>query len=286
MTAYPSLESIADIVLSLHKLSNDDSDGLVAGYYELAGASWVVAYARDVLGLSVCAFGERTSTVPISGDFRSAKVILRTYSRKQGCELQRVGNIEDFVQVSPLATMERAGWIIDAGSTNYVHFKKDDSLVKHVLATLAGSMTTSCMYHLAKSLFPDRVFATPLYLKTFSFYHLSILRKRALSIMRLLGFDRPSTTTENIWKKYLCYHYRDHLFEIARTSLPRTTYQLSKCGDETIPHLAPTKAWLDSLGTGLTEPCKVYAQFPQLPLKDHLDFNSEGKEVIDCLIKQ
>lgn len=48
-----------------------------------------------------------------------------------------------------------------------------------------------------------------------------------------------------------------------------------------IPHLAPTKAWLDSFGTNLTE-------FPQLPSKDHLDFNSQGEireKIVDCLIK-
>lgn len=73
----PSLQNLADNVLSLHKLYKDGSDGLVAVYYGLAGAPWVAAYARDVLGLSVCAFSDGTSIVPIHGDCRSAKVILR-----------------------------------------------------------------------------------------------------------------------------------------------------------------------------------------------------------------
>lgn len=67
----------SDILLSLHKLCKDGSDGLVAVYYGLAGAPWVAGYARDFLGLSVCAFSDGTSIVPIHGDCRSAKVILR-----------------------------------------------------------------------------------------------------------------------------------------------------------------------------------------------------------------
>lgn len=60
-----SLENIADIVSLLHKLSKDDSNGLVAVYCGLAGAPWVAAYARNVLVLPICAFSEGTSIVLI-----------------------------------------------------------------------------------------------------------------------------------------------------------------------------------------------------------------------------
>lgn len=46
-----------------------------------------------------------------------------------------------------------------------------------------------------------------------------------------------------------------------------------------------TDKGLGSFGTGLTEPYRFHAQFPQSLSEDHLDFNNQGKMVIGCLIK-
>lgn len=286
----PSEDNIANIVLQLHKLSKDDSGGLVMVYYGLAGAPWVAAYARDVLGLPVCVFSEGTSTVPISGDYKSAKVILRTYSIEQRCELQRVGKVEDFIQVSPLASTQGTGWTIDAGSTNYfdLHVTKDDNDIKHVFATLAESMTLSCIDVLAITFCSDRSNDAlhQVGLIKFNVYYLPVLRKKALSIMRTLGFDCGSTPTEHAWKRYLCYHYEDHFHQIATSSRSLRNAQLKSALREMTPHLAPRRAWLELFGVSLIEPCKVYTLAPELPsLDESSDFNDRGKEAMHCLIK-
>lgn len=285
----PNESNLVEIILQFKKLVSD-TDNLVLVYYGLHGAAWVVAYAQEVLDLPVCVYTDTNTTLSINGDHHSAKVLLRIYSKESRCELQRVGHVEEFIRTSSLATSSRSGWVIDAGTVNYaeMHSFGKDPNVKELYDLLAAPMTKSCMEVLAKAHYlkpGDKLWDERGFIK-FSVHHLRLLIKKAMSIMKVLGFACPPTQRyDQHWSSLLCMHGHEHLVGIAHGTPHGYSGKLRAVADQTTSHLAPTQHWVDYLGESLLQPCFFYAQLPSLPRNSSMDFNDKGRQAMDCLVK-
>jgi hypothetical protein len=193
----PHEELIADLILMLHKVSVPGKN-LVFEHYGINGAAWVAAFARDILGISVCVFGDAEFMLPVSGNLTTAKVIIRPYECKTYCLVRGHSKVE-FLCMRSLSNEERTGWVVDIGRTNYfdLHVSPDDEILKRVFNTIAGSMTKSCIEILARS-FSWKLDAQHTEgLQKISEACLPFFTQRALGIMRILGYDCSTSSSSS-----------------------------------------------------------------------------------------
>jgi hypothetical protein len=193
----PHEELIADLILMLHKVSVPGKN-LVFEHYGINGAAWVAAFARDILGISVCVFGDTEFMLPVSGNLTTAKVIIRPYECKTYCFVRDHSKVE-FLCMRSLSNEERTGWVVDIGRTNYfdLHVSPDDEILKRVFNTIAGSMTKSCIEILARS-FSWKLDAQHTEgLQKISEACLPFFTQRALGIMRILGYDCSTSSSSS-----------------------------------------------------------------------------------------
>ena len=73
-------------MLSLAKILLKD-EGAIMAYYGLKGAGWIIAYARQVLGLPVCTVKFSASSVPISGDYHHARIFVHSFEAEGKCQI-------------------------------------------------------------------------------------------------------------------------------------------------------------------------------------------------------
>lgn len=75
--AIPSTTTIVNLVEILKDISTQARDKRSRlAFYGSHGAAWLILYAKDILGLSVCLVFQDKNTVPISGEFSTADVLL------------------------------------------------------------------------------------------------------------------------------------------------------------------------------------------------------------------
>jgi len=283
--AIPCPSTIADVVLLLHRVCSSDESTFTVKYWGLSGAAWVAAYAQDVLGLPVCILLGSNKTVPLSGDYASAKVVLHICSKENRCQLQRTGKIEEYVCTQPLADDARKGWTVDLGVTSYLElcFGQGQSVQKRAANFLAGSMALSCVGVMIKTFYwtnlnPDSG------LVSFLEHHTPDLEKKALRNLRLLGFDLSLTMKRDAWKKYIWYHTPNHLKQ-AYNHRARVQRFVQKPGFNFQEHAAPTEEWIKSFGTDLTGHCDLYGKFSGLSPEGSADFNHAGQHMISSILK-
>jgi len=75
--AIPSTTTIVNLVEILKDISTQVTDRRSRlAFYGSHGAAWLILYAKDILGLSVCLVFQDSNTVPLSGEFSTADVLL------------------------------------------------------------------------------------------------------------------------------------------------------------------------------------------------------------------
>ena len=111
-SALPDAETATRIILSLYKISQEEP-GMILEYYGFWGASWVIAYARDVLGLVVCVLKSPSESVPISGDYQTASVFVHIYKYRAKYQLRRQGEIQESFVPSEIGKRGRGAWLIN-----------------------------------------------------------------------------------------------------------------------------------------------------------------------------
>ena len=254
----PSEETAVRVILSLSRLVQEDS-GLILAYHGLRGAAWVIAYARHVLGLSVCVLRSTSKSVPISGDYHSARVVVRLYEGENKCELLLNRNVLDFFVTKSLDPSGRAGWSIDVRSTkileNYIPIS--DPLRKGA-SVISSSMVDTYIQILAERFGPKRFKSTGMGLEDqrlakyglirYPIYCLPALRKRARRILLLLGFEPvdDSNLESDEWSNYIILRkwkptdFRNIVAEELRE-------------EDFAPHLVAGPAWIKS-GLGHIQP--------------------------------
>ena len=183
-------------------------------YHGFPGAAWLATYASRLLALSVCVLRTTLDSVPLSGDYKTARVLFYIFERDVHCELQLEGRIEEFfVRESP--PPGETGWTIDTESTNLTNLILPPeksmrryasiyvrSLVHNFTEVLANSISSwnirNDYDHLDSDLTSNK-------LVRYSVYCLPAIRRRAQRILGLFGFDglAPETYECCIWRKYM-----------------------------------------------------------------------------------
>ncbi|KAF2239186.1 hypothetical protein EV356DRAFT_502172 [Viridothelium virens] len=75
--AIPSTTTIVDLVGILKDMSTQAMDRRSRlAYYGPCGAAWLMLYAKEILGFSVCLVFRNGDTIPLSGEFSAADVLL------------------------------------------------------------------------------------------------------------------------------------------------------------------------------------------------------------------
>ena len=247
----PSEETAAQVIIALSRLVQEDS-GLILAYHGLRGAAWVIAYARHVLGLPVCVLRSTSKSVPISGDYHSARVTVHLYEGENKCELLLNRNVLDFFVTESLNPSGHAGWSIDVRTTNVLEsfIPMSDPLRKGA-SIIASSMVDIYVQILAERVGPKRFKSTGMGVEDhrlaryglirYPVYCLPALRKRARRILLLLGFDPVdgSNLQSDEWSNYIILRkwkptdFRDVIAKEIKE-------------EDFAPHLVAGPAWIKS----------------------------------------
>ncbi|KAL8776354.1 MAG: hypothetical protein Q9213_008303 [Squamulea squamosa] len=116
-SSLPNIETLVHVVLLFQRLTQEDPKHILC-YQGWAGAAWVIAYARHVLGLAVCVLRTSQDFVPINGEYHNAKVLVYLAEGEAKCELLVAGVTKELiVPHSQDHTME-APWMIDLNNIN------------------------------------------------------------------------------------------------------------------------------------------------------------------------
>ena len=254
----PSEETAVQVILALSRLVQEDS-GLILAYHGLRGAAWVIAYARHVLDLPVCVLRSTSKSVPISGDYHSARVVVRLYEGENKCELLLNRNVLDFFVTKSLDPSGHTGWSIDVRNTNVLdnYIPISDPLRKGA-SIISSSMVDTYIQILAERFGPERSHSGRWWVEDLLFaenglirypvYCLPALRKRARRILLLLGFepvDGPDLRSDE-WSTYIILRKQEptNLRNIFAEELEEENFA---------PHLVAGPTWINS-GLGHIQP--------------------------------
>jgi hypothetical protein len=203
----PHENCIADIILLLNKIVGTDRNVT----FEVRGfmaAAWIAAYARDILGMPVCVFG-KDNTKTASGDLTTAKVILRPCAAERVCLIREGETVREILEVQSLD--DRKGWVVDLSRNKYfdILMPSDDASLRHLLNSIASSMTKSCVEVIARSCYWRKEENDKSEFQKFAVSHIQLLTQRAFSIMHTLGFECSHTEALKPWRDYFCIHQRE-----------------------------------------------------------------------------
>jgi hypothetical protein len=74
--ALPDSRTMANLVVALKNLCIERMPGHKLVYYGITGASWLIEYSKDVLGLDVCLIYGDGTTRPVKGTYNTCSVVV------------------------------------------------------------------------------------------------------------------------------------------------------------------------------------------------------------------
>ncbi len=197
MSAYQSIpdeDTAVHLILALAKLTQQEKN-VILEFDSLNGAGWVIAYARHVLGLPTCILSSASTSVPISEDYRNARVILRLYAKEAKCRLLVEGDLQEFFETSYSTPSDRDGWVIDTTRVNVLdsYISQSDPLRKGI-SPIARSLVHECTRMISESVGDPkshiRTDQTAVRgLTNYGAYCLPAIRRKAHRILGYFGFD-------------------------------------------------------------------------------------------------
>ena len=192
----PSAETAAQVILALARLAQDPR--LILNYRGLKGSGWVIAYARHVLGLSVCVRSSASNSVPISGDYQSARVLVHLHDREGKFEILAQGRVQDFFVTESLNPANCQGWCLDTMGTNLLESYMPKDFSRNAVAVMMRTMVDEYVELIAKEISGSR--GTRGYLC----YCLPQIRGRAHKILDLLGCEQLKNegSEQGTWRDF------------------------------------------------------------------------------------
>ncbi len=197
MSAYQSIpdeDTAVHLILALAKLTQQEKN-VILEFDGLNGAGWVIAYARHVLGLPTCILSSASTSVPISEDYRNARVILRIYATEAKCRLLVEGDLQEFLKTSHSTPSDRDGWVIDTTRVDVLdsYISQSDPLRKGI-SPIARSLVHECTRMISESVGDSDSHIctdqTPVRgLANYNAYCLPAIRRKAHRILGYFGFD-------------------------------------------------------------------------------------------------
>lgn len=241
----PDENTTAQVILCLAKVMQE-APSTVLDYRGLKGTGWVIAYARHILGLPVCILKSSSNSVPISGDYQAAKVLVYIFERECECRLFTQGQVQDYFLTKSIFTRGRESWLIDADKTNVLDsFIPGTDPMRRGISVIARSMAHELAEVMCKALSSeDRVISPVVGLASYPMHCLATVRDKAQAILEILGFDRGSD--ESFEPKSVAWSQYFRSLESGQSPGNHSNYSL-RPGFEWIGlHLGPGPMWIES----------------------------------------
>ena len=189
--ALPHDKDITTIIQMLFKVTSDKD--YVFTYNGIQGAGWVATYSSYVLGLPVCAIKDSGQTLPISGIYEQARVVIRPMISDSGViyNISKAGEIQQFIALEQSDMPHpRNGWSVDCSLVNFLdthHPGLRQERDYPIICAFTAQMMMNTTAELAEA-FSDNIE----HADVFCPYTLSVLadiRSRGLRVLEILGFD-------------------------------------------------------------------------------------------------
>ncbi|KAI4088720.1 MAG: hypothetical protein LQ344_005876 [Seirophora lacunosa] len=191
----PDAETLVHLILMFRKLISVGTQ-FVLKYRGCQGAAWVIAYARHVLSLPVCVMQTAQDSVPISGEYKDAKVLVYTFETESRCELVSSAGIEEFIVPRNLINMEHDQWVVDLNNIDLQRsFMPQAPIAKESASLIVSSLALMFTGKLAHCVGPiDDGFSANSVFQPYAVHCLPHLYGRALRALGIMGFHIPPTT--------------------------------------------------------------------------------------------
>ncbi|KAL8903786.1 MAG: hypothetical protein Q9171_007279 [Xanthocarpia ochracea] len=207
-SAVPNVETLVQLVLLFGRLIEDSV--YMLSFHGWQGASWVIAYARHVLGLPVCVLRTPQDPVPINGEYQDSRVRVYICDEGSSCELLLAGVIADLIVPTTQDQRPLGHWMVDLDNVNLHDLYLPSCLIYDpAIPGIMGFLV---------SIFITMLVRTPIkhqlpglhstggreYLK----YCLPQIRRRGLRILDMMGFrvSSDAETSANLWEDHLKIH--------------------------------------------------------------------------------
>ena len=256
----PSVETLVQVVLMLQKLAMHTDAAYKIIYRGWEGAAWVIAYARHVLGLSVCVLRTAQDSVPINGDYKSSRVFVYIFESERSCELVVDGNFTELI--TPMESSECTPCAIDLTNVNLrTIYVPDSPHLREAASVITRSLVQSFASRRARGLGYEslrwqrtNLEEAPMF-TPYAVHCLPFIRRRALKIIGIMGFrvQEEIEPGAHAWQEYLLLHK------------PKAGFSLY-----------PGPAWMDS-----SHVCQHLTQKG----KSILRFNKSGKLLLQRIIR-
>ena len=116
--AIPSITTIVSLVEILKDISTQAADRRSRlAFYGSEGAAWLILYAKDILGLSVCLVFQNSNTVPLSGEFSTANVLLFPQASGATDVFKYVDKASDVISLTSVPDFQTlsTNWLVSCG---------------------------------------------------------------------------------------------------------------------------------------------------------------------------
>ena len=196
----PSEKTAIQIILSLFTVTRDP--GLILHYHGLKGSGWVIAYARHVLGLPVCIMSSASESIPINGDYQSARVLVHVFLGDGKFEVLVKGQIQDFFVTQDLDFDKYSIWCLDLKRVDVLYSYLPKGFSRSAVSIIMRSMVLSYTEVLATQVVEDWASLrerSRSHTITYPRYCLPKLHERANDILDLLGCEPQQSGNYDKW---------------------------------------------------------------------------------------
>ncbi|KAL8767258.1 MAG: hypothetical protein Q9209_006184 [Squamulea sp. 1 TL-2023] len=270
-SSLPNIETLVHIVLLFKRLTQEDPRHILC-YQGWAGAAWVIAYARHVLGLPVCVLRTSQDSVPINGEYHNAKVLVYLAETEAKCELLVAGVTKELIVPHSQDRTVEAHWMIDLNNINLYDLYLPIAPELHTgISDLTRALTLDFIFQIVAG-FERRQFwhQRPQQLHGYFGHCLPQIERRGMNVLNQMGFCRSSSRASN----------RENLEDFLKVRNIK-----SEEGDRYCVDIFPGPRWIPP---SLAEeqqtriPDERYPERCQ-PHTAYIEFSKEGKRVV-CLM--
>lgn len=208
----PDVATAVEVILSLTALMQGGPH-IVFEYHGLSGAGWVLAYARHVLELPTCILASASSSVPISGNYKTARVFVYIFeSEGRKCQLLIEGRPERLFQaINSIEGYGQHGWVINFDNLHLLDSVLPSSdPTRQDISWMARSLVNDYLAQLCKHLNPldTGTHSSNFGLTNYPTYCLPSLSTKAQNILSSFGFEALPSVEQNsgLWHLYIQSH--------------------------------------------------------------------------------
>ncbi|KAI4231309.1 MAG: hypothetical protein LQ349_005697 [Xanthoria aureola] len=218
-SSIPAVETLVQLVLLFRRLIKDSSRTL--SFHGRQGASWAIAYARQVLGLPVCISRTLKDPVPIEGGYQGSRVLVYLSEKESKCELLETGIVKEVV-VPAKGSGPLARWLVDVDNVDLkaLHIPVYPACGP-AIPEIMGSLIPVLIAHNIRYLdrldinldFEFKFGKVQSYLE----YCQPQIRQRGLEILRIMGFGMSSGRESGMdrWEDHIKFRDCDGGFELS-----------------------------------------------------------------------